>query len=117
MYVVPAPKVFLRSNNLVQGIIGEAHELVCLIALSDTVQSSSVNLTWDFISNDNRVTVIPTTITTDDSISSIIYTTVIQFAYLTEEDELNYMCIFTIGEETEESIFNLTIISKYVAMY
>ena len=111
-YVVSAPRVFLRSRNLVQGIIGEAHELVCLIALSDTIQSNSVNLTWDFMSSNNRVTVIPTTITTDDS-SGIIYTTVIQFAYLTEEDNFNYTCTFTIGDDTEESIFNLTTISEY----
>ena len=111
-YVVPAPKVFLRSHNLVQGIIGEAHELVCLIALSDTIQLNSVNLTWDFMSSNNRVTVVPTTITTDDSIG-IIYTTVIQFAYLIEGDEGNYTCTFTIGEDTEESIFYLITISKY----
>ena len=111
-YVVPAPKVFLRSRNLVQGIIGEAHELICLITLSDTIQSNSVNLSWNFTSNDNRVTVIPTAITTDDSIG-IIYTTVIQFAYLMEGDEGNYTCTFTIGDDTEESIFNLTTISEY----
>ena len=111
-YVVPAPKVFLRSRNLVQGIIGEAHELVCLITISDTIQPNSVNLTWDFMSSNNRVTVIPTTITTDDSIG-IIYTTVIQFAYLTEEDNFNYTCTITIGDDTEESIFNLTTISEY----
>ena len=79
-----------------------------MIALSSAVQ---VNLTWDFTSSDNRVTVIPTTITTDDSIG-IIYTTVIQFAYLMEGDEGNYTCAVTIDEDSAESTFDLEIMSK-----
>jgi len=98
-------------NYLQQGINGEAHELVCLIISSSTVSSTSVNLTWNFNSNDSRVTIIPTTITADDSIG-IIYTTVIQFAYLTEEDERNYTCTLTIENLVEKSIFDLEIISK-----
>ena len=54
---------------------------------------------------------IPTTITTDDSIG-IIYTTVIQFAYLMEGDEGNYTCIVTIEEDSAESTFYLEIIGK-----
>ena len=111
MYVAPTPRIFINQNYLQQGIIGEELDLVCLIALSSTSQTSSVNLTWDFTSNDNRVTVIPTTITTDDSIG-IIYTTVIQFAYLMEGDEGNYTCAVTIDEESAESTFNLEITSK-----
>ena len=111
MYTVPSPRILLRPNDLQQGIIGEAHELVCSIVISSTVQTSSVNLTWNFTSNDNRVTVIPTTITTDDSIG-IIYTTVIQFAYLMEGDEGNYPCILTIGGDSVKSVFNLEIIGK-----
>ena len=110
--IVPSPRIFLRPNHFQQGIIGETHELVCLIAISSTAQSSSVNLTWNFTSNDNRVTVIPTTITTDDSIG-IIYTTVIQFAYLMEGDEGNYTCTATIEENSGESTFNLELICKH----
>ena len=111
LHVVPSPRVFLKPNHLQQGIIGESTHLVCLIAISSTAQSSSVNLTWNFTSNDDRVTVIPTTITTDDSIG-IIYTTVIQFAYLMEEDEGNYTCTAMIEENSGESTFNLEIIRK-----
>ena len=109
-YVVPLPRVFLRPDNLQKGIIGEAHDLVCSIVLSSSVQS--VNLNWNFTSNDNRVTVIPTTITTNDSIS-ITYTTVIQFAHLIETDELSYTCTLTIEENSAESIFKLDTISKH----
>ena len=110
-YSAPTPRIFLRPSYFQQGIIGEPHELVCSIVLSSTVQTTSVNLTWNFTSNDDRVTVIPTTITTDDSIG-IIYTTVIQFDYLTEGDEGNYTCIATVEDAVANSTFNLTTISK-----
>ena len=112
MYIAPSPRTFLRPNQLQQGIIGEATDLVCKIVISSTAQTSSVNLTWNFTSNDNRVTVIPTTITTDDSIG-IIYTTVIQFAYLMEGDEGNYTCAVTIDEDSGKSIYNLETICKH----
>ena len=87
------------------------HELLCLITLSSKTQTNSVNLIWNFTSNDDRITVIPTTITTDDSIG-IIYTTVIQFAYLIEGDEGNYVCTLLIGGDGIESTFHLETISK-----
>ena len=110
MHLAPTPRIFLRPNYLQQGVIGEPHDLVCLIVLSSAAQSSSVYLTWNFTSNDSRVTVIPTTITTDDSIG-IIYTTVIQFDYLIERDEGNYTCTVAINGDSAESTFNLEIIS------
>ena len=77
------------------------------------MQTVSVNLTWDITSNNNRVKVIPTNISTDDSIG-IIYTTVIQFAYLMEGDEGNYKCTLTIEGDSAESIFHLQLIGKYI---
>ena len=103
--------ILLEPSYLWQGTIGEAHKLICLIALSSKGNSSLVNLTWNFTSNDNRVAVIPTTVITDDSIG-IIYTTVIQFDYLLEEDEENYTCTLTIEGDSAKSTFNLEIISK-----
>ena len=111
-FLAPSPRTFLKPNYVGQGIVGEPHDLVCLIALSSTAQSSSVNLTWNFNSNDSRVTVIPTTITTDDSIGTI-YTTVIQFDYLSEGDEENYTCTLAIDGDSAESTFNLKLFSKY----
>ena len=111
-FIAPNPRIFIKPNYSRQPTIGEPHDLICLIALSSTAQSSSVNLAWNFTSNDDRVTVIPTTITTDDSIG-IVYTTVIQFDYLIEGDEENYTCNLTIGGDSAESTFNLEIISMY----
>ena len=55
---------------------------------------------------------MPTTITTDDSIG-IVYTKVIQFAYLTGGDEGNYTCTVTIDEDSAESTFNIELIGKF----
>ena len=111
-YIAPTPKVFLKPSYLHQGIIGEAFDLVCVIALSSTAKPHSVNLAWNFISNDTRIRVVPQTITTDDSIGSI-YTAVIQFDYIIEEDEGNYLCSLEIDGDLEESTFSLKTISKH----
>ena len=116
LIIDPTPRVFLQPNYLQQGTVGQAHELVCLIALSSTAQTTLIDLTWNFTSNDNRVTVIPTTVTTDDSIG-IIYTTVIQFAYLMEGDEGNYTCIIKIEGDLTKSTFILELISKCDFLY
>ena len=114
-YVAPTPNVFLRPSHLHQGIIGEAFDLVCSIALSSTTKMRPVGLTWNFTGNDTRVRVIPTTITTDDSIG-IIYTTVIQFDYVIREDEGNYSCSLAIDGDLEESTFSLETISKHIIL-
>ena len=111
IYTAPTPRVFINQSYSQQGVIGEELGLICSIVVSSTAQTSSLILTWNFTSNDDRVTVIPTTITTDNSIG-IIYTTVIQFAYLIEGDERNYTCVVIIDEDSAESTFNLEITSK-----
>ena len=112
IFLAPTPRIFSDPSYLQQGITGEPHDLVCLIVLSSTIQPPSIDLTWNFTSNDNRVTVIPTTITTDDSIG-IIYSTMIQFDYLIEGDKGNYTCTLAINGDSAESTFNLELISKY----
>ena len=106
------PRIYLRPDDLQQGIVGEMQDLVCLVHLSTAVDPNTVDLEWNFISNDSsRITVIPTTITTDDMMGNI-YTTVIQFASLVEGDEGNYNCTLTL-ESSVESSFDLKIRSKY----
>ena len=107
---VPQPHIFLRPNGLSQGVIGQQQDLVCSVILSSTVDPSTVVLTWNFASDDNRVTVIPTAITTDDGIGNV-YTTVIQFAYLMEGDEGNYTCTLTV-EDSAETYFDLELAGK-----
>ena len=45
MYIAPTPRIFLRMNYLQQGAVGEPYDHACLIVLSFTAQSSSINLT------------------------------------------------------------------------
>ena len=106
----PAPNIFLRPNGTLQGVVGQPQDLVCSILLSSTVDPNTVDLTWNFTRVDNRVTIIPTTITTDDSIGNI-FTTVIQFTYLMEGDEGKYTCTLTI-EDSVESDFELNLTGK-----
>ena len=103
----------LRPDDLQQGIVGEMHELICSVALSSIVDPSTVKLVWNVIITDSRVTVIPTTVTNDDTIGNI-YSTVIQFAYPVKEDEGNYTCTLTI-EDSVESSFDLEILGKYIS--
>ena len=107
---MPSPNIFLIPNGLSQGVIGQQQDLVCSVVLSSAVDPSTVVLTWNFASDDNRVIVIPTTITTDDVVGNT-YTTVIQFAYLMEGDEGNYNCTLTV-ENSTESNFDLELAGK-----
>jgi len=69
-------------------------DLICSVTITSTIDPDSVQLTWldseSIVTSDNRVTVIPTNITSNAF--SFAYTTVIQFAYLIEGDEGNYTC-------------------------
>ena len=109
--IAPTPAVFINPRYLQQGIIGEALDIVCMIALSSTAQLSLFRFTWNFTSNDDRVTVIPTNITTDDSIG-VVYSSIIQFNYLMKGDEGNYKCTLTIEGDSAESIFSLELVGK-----
>ena len=101
----------MRPIGSLQRELGQQLDLVCSVLLSSTVDPSTVELTWNFTSDDNRVTVMPTTITTDDSIGNM-YTTVIQFAYLAEEDEGIYTCTLTV-EDSVQCDFELELTGKY----
>ena len=105
---VPRPLAFLRPDNS-RGIVGRPQDIVCTVALRSIIDPSTVNLTWNISGTDSRVVIIPTNVTTDDSIGDDynIYTTVIQFAYLMEGDEGNYMCILNTTEGSADSDIEL----------
>ena len=113
--LVPTPQIFLSQSELPEGIIGQPQDLVCLVSLSSSVDPNTVELVWNFTSTDSRVIVIPTTVTNDDTIGNT-YSTVIQFAYLMEGDEGNYVCSLTVGDSVESN-FELELIGKYIAKY
>ena len=71
--------------------MGSPQMIQCTVSTVSGVDSSSVMISWmgpggDTITSDSRVTINPTTS------SGNIYTSSIQFTYLTEGDEGTYMC-------------------------
>ena len=82
--------------------------ITCSITITSTIDPDSVELTWtnadSIITDDNRVTII-TNIT--ENPSSFTYTTIIQFAYLMEGDEGNYICNVGVHDMMESSSITL----------
>jgi len=111
LYIAPTPRTFLNPD-FSQGVVGEAIDIVCTVTVTSSVDPNLVNLNWMGITSNNRVTVIPTSLTTDDSVGNI-YTTIIRFAYLMEGDQGNYICNLMI-EDSTESIIALNVTSKYI---
>ena len=72
-------------------MVGSPQMIQCIVSTVSGVESSSVMISWmgpggDTITNDSRVTIIPTISSGND------YTNVVQFTYLMEGDEGNYTC-------------------------
>ena len=90
----------MEPSGFFSGIIGEMQDIICSVAITSVVDPDSVKLTWtnasSIITSDNRVTITPTNITAN--LHSFTYTTTIQFAYLMEGDEGNYICNVMVDE-------------------
>ena len=72
-------------------MVGSPQDIQCIVSTVSGVQLSSVMISWmgpgrEFITNDSRVTISPTTSSGNNYISSL------QFTYLMEEDEGIYTC-------------------------
>ena len=84
----------MEPSGFFSGIIGEMQDIICSVTVTSVVDPDSVKLTWtnasSIITSDNRVTITPTNVTAN--LHSFTYTTAIQFAYLMEGDEGNYIC-------------------------
>ena len=95
---VPLFNVTISPSGPIQGaMVGSPQMIQCTVSTVSGVESSSVMISWmgpggDTITNDNRVTINPTTS------SGNTYTSVIQFTYLMEGDEGTYMCNVVILE-------------------
>ena len=78
-------------------------DIICSVTITSATDPNSVELTWtsddSIITTDNRVTITPTNIT--ENPSSFTYSTTIQFAYLTEEDEGDYTCHVAVDDMME----------------
>ena len=98
--------------DIPRGIVGEPIDIVCSVTLTSTVDPNLVDLRWVGITNSNRVTVIPTVLTTDESIGNV-YTTIVRFAYLMEGDQGNYICNLTI-EDSAQSAIRLNLFGEHI---
>ena len=100
--LVPVPRISLQPSGYLQGVVGEMQDITCSVTITSTIDPDSVELIWtnadSIITADNRVTII-TNIT--ENPFSFTYTTIIQFAYLMEEDEGNYTCNVEVDDMME----------------
>jgi len=110
-FTAPTPRTFL-DPDVPRGIVGEPIDIVCSVTLTSTVDPNLVDLRWVGITNSNRVTVIPTVLTTDESIGNV-YTTIVRFAYLMEGDQGNYICNLTI-EDSAQSAIRLNLFGEHI---
>jgi len=118
-FVVPSPGISLQPSGYFSSTIGQMQDLVCSVTITSAIDPDSVQLTWlnsdSIVTTDNRVTVIPTTVTSNTF--SFTYTTVLQFSYLIEGDEGNYTCDLVTDDmyETESVLLqNLRSMCVYV---
>ena len=89
---VPTPTVSITPSGPIQGaMVGSPQDIQCTVSTVSGVELSSVMISWmgpggGTVSNDSRVTIIPT------SGSGNNYTSSLQFMYLMEGDEGTYEC-------------------------
>ena len=101
---VPTPTISIIPSGPIQGaMVGSPQDIQCTVSTVSGVELSSVMISWmgpggGTVSNDSRVTIIPT------SGSGKNYTSSLQFMYLMEGDEGNYECNVMILE-TDVSAF------------
>ena len=98
--------VTLSQPGPIQRAVGDSLVLICSVNTLVGMNSTLIIFSWrrpggDSIINDSRVTISPTT-----NSSNITYTSSLQFTYLMEGDEGNYTCNVTImdasGSQTVE---------------
>ena len=117
--LVPIPSVTTQSvtSSLAQGaMVGSPQDIQCIVSTVSGVELSSVMISWmgpggESITNDNRVTISPTTFSGNN------YTSTLQFTYLMEGDEGVYTCNVMILETSISNNFTINnLASKKVAL-
>ena len=93
----------LPSGPIQGAMVGSPQDIQCIVSTVSGVELSSVMISWmgpggEFITNDSRVTISPTTSSGNN------YTSSLQFTYLMEGDEGMYICNVMILE-TDASYF------------
>ena len=108
---VPTPSILILPSGPIQGaMVGSPQDIQCIVSTVSGVELSSVMISWmgpggEFITNDSRVTISPTTSSGNN------YTSSLQFTYLMEGDEGNYTCnvmIIQASNSVSLRLLNLT---------
>ena len=108
-FTVPNPITVIPYNLTFGAMVGSPQDIQCIVSTVSGVELSSVMISWmgpggESITNDSRVTISPTTSSSNN------YTSSLQFAYLMERDEGMYTCsvmiLETIASSTREMILN-----------
>ena len=87
-------------------MVGSPQDIQCIVSTVSGVELSSVMISWmgpggEFITNDSRVTISPTTSSGNN------YTSSLQFTYLMEGDDGMYTCNVMILEANASHMVNL----------
>ena len=108
---VPTPSILILPSGPIQGaMVGSPQDIQCIVSTVSGVELSSVMISWmgpggEFITNDSRVTISPTTSSGNN------YTSSLHFTYLMEGDEGNYTCnvmIIQASNSVSLRLLNLT---------
>ena len=109
--LVPTPLVTMTPSGPIQGaMVGSPQDIQCIVSTVSGVELSSVMISWmgpggESITNNSRVTISPTTSSSNN------YTSSLQFTYLMEGDEGMYTCnvmILNTNGSTAIQLNNLT---------
>ena len=97
-HIVPISPIIISPPGPIQGaMVGSPLSLNCTVSTVIGVDSNIVMIGWmgpggGSISNDSRMTISPTTSSSNN------YTSILQFTYLIEDDQGEYICNVTILE-------------------
>ena len=110
--VVPPPNVTFQPPSPIQDMVGSPLTVECRVDTVAGVSSSSVMISWTApgggsVMSDSRVTINPTTF------SGNVFTSSLQFTYLTEGDNGNYICNWTILQSSGSETVELQLTSKF----
>ena len=114
VYTVPTPNVTISPSGPIQGVVGSPQVINCTVSTISGVESSSVVISWVGPSatsamgpvmniNDSRVIISPTTS------SGNTYTSSLQFIYLMEGVDGNYICNVMILEASASDLVELNL--------
>ena len=91
--------------------VGDPYEIKCEISTNVILNSGLINFTWIGPNNETIVTHNRTNVTTTTSIGKN-HTNILQFLYLSENDQGLYTCLVTLLNITDFALLELEASSK-----